>query len=288
MWNRWFARGITTIEVVVVIVVVIVAVGLLLPYFGRTGHDNRQLKDSIHVRAIHQAMVLWPRGDPDSFPLPSFHDRGNQTVADEGLAKNTTANVISMLIYNNFISPETCVSSAEANPAIRVDVDYAFSEPPTAVNPRMALWDPAFSADFSGGRTGNVSFALMLPAEERLNRWTNTFQATDAVIGNRGPEVTGFGVRERKRVYAMPKKSNTFLIHGGRNTWEGNIGYNDNHVSFETSVAPELTTYKDAAGAEQRDCLFLDEDDDPSKINNFLGIFTTAGATKAEYTAIWD
>jgi hypothetical protein len=129
----------------------------------------------------------------------------------------------------------------------------------------------------------------MLPADERLEKtWKNTFDASQAVVGNRGPEIKGFDVRDGKRVYTMPKKSNTFLIHGGRNTWEGNIAYNDNHVSFETSVAPELTTYKDAAGAEQRDCLFLDEDDDPSKINNFLGIFTTAGATKAEYTAIWD
>ena len=288
MRTRFVSRGFSLLHLAIALFVIVIAMACLLVVVGRNVSTNRQLRDSTQVRGIHQGMVLWPRGDPDSFPLPSFHDRGNQTVADQGRAKDTTANILSILIYNNFFSPELCVSSAEANPAIRFDAVYAFSEPPTAVNPQLALWDPAFSADFTGGKTGNVSFALMLPANERLRTWTNDFQASEAVVGNRGPLITGFATKNGARVYAPPKTSNTFLIHGGRTTWEGNIAYNDNHVNFETSVAPEMTTYKDAADATQRDCLFLDETDDASRINNFLGIFVTAGETKAEYGAILD
>jgi type II secretory pathway pseudopilin PulG len=289
MSNRGFARGITAIELVVVIVIAIVAVGLLLPYLNRPHGNNRQLRDSTQIRGIHQGMVLWAQNNQDVYPLPSLIDLNDETVATSGRDKDTTANIFSILIYNNFISPEICVSPAETNPSIRVHETYAFSEPPTAVSPKMALWDPALKADFTSGKRGNVSYAHMLPANERLEkRWRNTWDATQAVVGNRGPEVKGFDVRDGKRVYTMPKKSNTFLIHGGATTWEGNIAYNDNHVSFETSIATETTTYKDGEGAERLDCLFLDETDDPSKTNNFLGIFTTAGATKAEYGAIWD
>ena len=290
MLNSRFARGITAIEVVVVIVIVVVAVGLLLPYLGRTGHGNiRPLRDSTQVRGIHQGMVLWAQDHGDVYPLPSRIDLNNDTVAVEGRAKDTTANIISILIHANYFSPELCVSPAESNPAIRVHDAHSFAEPATAVNPKKALWDPAFSADFTGGKTGNLSYAMMLPADERLEKtWKNTFSATQAVLGNRGPLVTGVGAKKSGREYTLAKTSNTFLIHGGRTTWEGNIAYNDNHVNFETSVAPEMTLYKDAAGTEQRDCLFLDEADDASKINNFLGIFVTAGATKAEHGAIWD
>lgn len=292
MLNRRFARGFSLtnlVTIVVVLVAAFVAIGVILPTLGRTHCGSRQLKDSVHVRGIHQGMVLWAQSNQDAYPLPSRIDINNDTVAAEGRAKDTTANIFSILIYNNYFSPELCVSPAEVNPAIRVDENYAFCEPPTAVNPKKALWDPAFSADFTGGKTGNFSYGHMVPANERLEKtWKNTFDASQAVLGNRGPLIVGMGGSGATRDYKAAKKSNTFLIHGGRKTWEGNIAYNDNHVGFETSVAPELTTYKDTAGAEQRDCLFLDEADDPSRINNFLGIFNTAGATKAEYGAIWD
>lgn len=289
MWNRRLARGITAIELVVVIVIAIVAVGLLLPYLGRTKSGTRHPRDMSQVRGIHQGMVLWAQNNQDVYPLPSLIDLKDETVAAQGREKDTTAAIISILIYNNFFSPELCVSPAENNPAIRVHNAYSFIEPATAVNPKKALWDPAFSADFTSGNTGNLSYAHMLPADERLEKtWTNSFNATQAALGNRGPEIKGFDASSGKRVYTMAKASNTFLIHGGPTTWEGYIAYNDNHVAFETSVAPEMTTYKDGEGAERLDCLFLDETDDPSKTNNFLGIFTTAGATKAEYGAIWD
>ena len=54
------------------------------------------------------------------------------------------------------------------------------------------------------------------------------------------------------------------LIHGGRNTWEGNEGYNDGHVNFETRADPIEITYRRASGSPLTvpDNFFVDENDD--------------------------
>jgi hypothetical protein len=278
------------IELVVVVVVVLIIVGILFPAFAISRQSRRQFKDATQVRGIHQGLVLALPQNDDSYPLPSRLDRRDTTVAAQGREKDTTANIISILIYNGFIGPELCVSPAESNSKIRVMGGYSYSNPRAAVSPSMALWDPAFSADFAGGKVGNLSYAHTLPADERLKKtWANTFQATEAAIGNRGPEIVSMSTAGGGRTFT-PRlaDSNTYRIHGGRTTWEGNISYNDNHVAFETRLDPEASPYKDAAGKERFDCLFFDEPDDPNGTNNFLGIFTKAGATGAEYKAIWD
>lgn len=289
MGNGNLIRGFTLMDLLAVVVVVGLLAVLLLLANTRVHSNSRPIKDSTQVRGIHQGMVLWAQNNSDAYPLPSLIDLKDETVAEQGRAKDTTANIFSILIYNGFFSPELCVSAAESNPAIRICDTYAYSNPTTATNPAMALWDPAFSADFTGGKTGNFSYGHTLPAEARLvNSWVNNFGATQAALGNRGPEIKGFGVSRGSRMYVAAGKSNTFLIHGGKDAWEGNIAYNDNHVNFETTLAPEWSTYPDKAGDLQPDCLFSDEPDDASEINNYLGIFTGAGATKAEYRAIWD
>jgi hypothetical protein len=114
----------------------------------------------------------------------------------------------------------------------------------------------------------------------RRAKWTNTFQANEAILGNRGPAYTvalqnnnpisslvadtsttqGF-------VNATPKgtTSATLAIHGGRTTWEGNIAYNDNHVNFETRPDPENNPFNFtglAAGQRSKpDNMFVSETD---------------------------
>jgi competence protein ComGC len=284
-------RAFTVIEVVAVVLVVLILAVLLLPALGRTDRGgSRQIKDSTQVRGIHQGMVLWSQNNKDIYPLPSLVDLKDETVAEQGAAKDTTANIISLMMYNGFFSPELCVSPAEANANIRTCSDYAYSNPKTAVDPAKASWDPAFSTDFTGKTPGNFSYGHMLPAGTRLEKdWTNNFDASRAAVGNRGPEMKAVAMEgaHAKLGVANPN-TNTFLIHGGRTTWEGNIAYNDNHVNFETRWDPEGTPYKDAKGKAWFDCLFFDEADDPSARNNFLGNFIKAGSSKEDFKAIWD
>jgi type II secretory pathway pseudopilin PulG len=290
-------RGFTIIELGAVVIVVAILVVFLLPLMAPRHHGSRQIKDSMQVRGIHQGMVLWAQNNKDVYPLPSLLDSNNDTVAAEGEAKDTTANIMSVMIYNGFFSPELCVSPAEANGNIKVmdgyggSPAYSYSNPKAAVNPGKALWDPAFSTDFTGGKTGYFSYGHMLPAGTRREKdWTNNFDAARAAIGNRGPEMAGVGTKEdpHAKLRVVNPNTNTFLIHGGRTTWEGNIAYNDNHINFETRLDPESTPYKDAKGKAWFDCLFFDEADDPSGRNNFLGNFVKAGSSVEEFKSIWD
>lgn len=253
--------------------------------------EARQLKDATAIRGITQAMIVWSNNNKEQYPLPSKCDLTNTTVAVEGRAKDTTANIFSILIFNGAIPTEMCISAAEVNRKIRQDDDYTFTNPPTAVKPEDALWDPAFNADFMKRPGGNLSFAHLQPSDERLSMWSDTFQANHAILGNRGPAIAKVEVDEATgsaRVQLRREKSKTFRIHGPDSSWEGNIAYNDGHVSFETTYAPEDVKYTDTQDRPRPDVLFFDEKDAKEGTNAMLGIWRKAGAKAGEFGGIWD
>lgn len=243
-------------------------------------------------------MVLWAQSGRDEYPLPSFSDTGNYVLSvDDATQKDTTANIYSLLIFGNYFSPELLVSPSEQSPDIQIDTDYNFTSPPSALNPSMALWDPAFSADFTDGKIGNTSYAHHIPASDRRSRWASTLQSDQAIVGNRGPEVSAVHLAKSTRPipqFNIPSNSVTLQIHGGRTTWEGNIAYNDNHVNFETNVFSDNAVYKETPptpGAMPRkipDIFFFDEPNAVNNDNAFLSIFTKAGPTTKDFKPIWD
>jgi len=283
-------RGLTWVDVVAVVVVLGLIGVVLLPLVGRrTSHSAGHLKDSTQIRGVHQGMVIWAESHDGRYPLPSLADKGGTTIAGADDEKDTTANMISLMIFNGFISPDLCVSVAESNPAIRVFDKYQYTDPSGAADPKKALWDPGFRADFTTGE-GNFSYAHAVLWGERKERWRQSFDAGRPIIGNRGPEIAGVAKKKAPEVKPtlVNPKSKTLLIHGPRDTWEGNIAYDDNHVNFETSLAPEGVLYKDAEKKEWRDTLFFDEADDPTGLNAMLGIVVKCGKAKEDWKLIWD
>jgi prepilin-type processing-associated H-X9-DG protein len=304
-------RGFTVIELIAIIFIAIVIVVVLLPPLGKPRINSPRNRDSTHIRAIAQSMVVWANNNNGEYPLPSAIDVSDTTVADKGRAKDTTASIISMLIFNGHISPDTCINPAEANTGnIQRDEDYIYDSPQAAVDPSNALWDPAFSADFTNPNISNFSYAHLQPSGTRgvngaaptgrLLKWRDTFDPREAVLGNRSPELSAVNISGKptsESSYSSVIKnpaSNTFLIHGGRSTWEGNIAFNDGHVEFITKLSPfkpsgakATPSYNTAAGP-RLDTIFFDEPDDIAQTNTFLGIFTTAGEKPADFKAIWD
>ncbi len=283
-------RAFTLIELLVVIAIIALLVGILLPALGKARQSARQLKCATQVRNIVQACLIWSQQNKEQFPLPSQIDRSNTTVAgtagQPNRQKDVTGNIVSLLIWNGSISPEICITPAESNSQIVAFADYQNANPIGAPTPAAAQWDPGFAgtpADNSTGGIrrpttgfGNVSYAHALPfGSPRSAKWSNTFAATEPVWGNRGP--TYQGATNDSAVYpgtagwTLPTtgaQSNTLLIHGGRNTWEGNIGYNDGHVTFETRPDPTEITYRRTGTASPLtvpDNMFVNESDDAAR-----------------------
>lgn len=131
--------------------------------------------------------------------------------------------------------------------------------------------------------------------------WNDTYSNTEALIGDRGPQVTGVRVigdgslPNQYAVDAANPASSTFRIHGRPDTWEGNIAFNDGHVEFLQTLGPSRSEkdqwpiYTIRPRGNRLDTLFFDEPDDERVSSNlFLGIFPVAGPTPQDFRAVWD
>jgi hypothetical protein len=278
-------------ELAICIGVITMLLALAVVLLSRMRDEARVRSDSTQLRGIHQGMVMAPQGGPDSYLLPSWIDRAGTTLAGDPASKDTTANIFSIHIYFGFFGPELCVSPSETNPNIRIMTDYQYSEPGSALTPSQALWDPAFSADFSSGKTSNFSYAHLLSSgKARRAKWTNSFSSTEPILANRGPRVYAvtYGGDTANPAIDFDRKSNTLGIHGPSSSWEGNVVYNDHHVAFETRLDPPQASRTDTRGKSVADCLFFDEPEDEEDMNAVLGIFTRAGAEPSDFHSIWD
>jgi hypothetical protein len=267
---------------------------------GGTKADNQQLKDATQVRGIHQAFVVFAQNHGDQYPLPSKVDAKDLTINGGGRAKDTTANIYSMLVFNGSISTEMLVSPLEKNPAVSVASGYEFNAPKAAAVPAKALWDPAgIKTGLDDKDRGNASYAHLQPAGRRLLQWSNTFSANQALIGTRGPQITGAAsVKDDPQappVVTLPNPQSIALgLLGDGTWWSGNIAFNDNHVEFlekgfaHGKPAKAAKTYWGADGKERPDLLFFDEPEDKEARNSFLGLWRTAGQDRLQYRGNWD
>lgn len=127
------------------------------------------MNDASQLRGVMQALVVCAQNNREDYPFPGNMDIDNTTITEVGTAKNHSANVWSILIYNGFLPVDLMVSPAEANERISPFTNSQFSNPPKAVDPVKALWDPAFSVDFTKGQ-GGTSYAHTMPTANRLPR----------------------------------------------------------------------------------------------------------------------
>lgn len=316
-------RGLTIVEVLtimgILLIVLVLVVGLMLPPRGYCRCLPYTLRDASYLRSLHQSMVRWAAQNNDTFPLPSLVDMDDTTVANIGLAKDTTANIMSMMVWNGAVPPELLISPLEMNRRIVAYEDYAYDHPSAAIDPDRAHWDPSLSADFTIGE-GNVSYAHLMPSGDRRHAWRDTEDSTQVVLGSRGPQiesvryepngaVTPFLTDDTsttlqpvsRKARSSCRRCDSRWRSGRPGTWNPVVAFNDNRVELLSSRFDrgsndddfEPVAFRDDLpwltrpdGTMFPDLLTYDEPRHPG--NTFLGIFTTAGEKPADFTPIWD
>jgi prepilin-type N-terminal cleavage/methylation domain-containing protein len=225
-------RGFTLVELLVVIAIIGILLAILLPALARARATARTTQDAAQIKQIHAGWLSFAAQNAGILPTPGLKARlavNGQFIPGRGaedVEANDHANVNSLCVMELLYPPELCHSPAEQSPNVVPMGYYDFNRKDVVNN---VYWDDRFKADLQN--ISHTSYAMPPLAGDRKRRhWNNGGDSGFAVLGTRGPENGEIEEIE---------DSITSEIHNPPGEWGGNIGYNDNSVSFEQGFFPE-------------------------------------------------
>jgi prepilin-type N-terminal cleavage/methylation domain-containing protein len=250
------ARGFTIIELLVVIAIIVLIAALLIPALGKAYRSAMSAEDKTQARGIHSAMMLFSTGNEGKFPRPSLVAADHDTQHD---TSDTTANLMSFMIAQNYFKTDHLISPVEANPNItdmnvHAEVDagddhehYDFdSIGSTNDQGEIVLWDDQFMCDIEVASVtdpANNSYAHQALCGQRIRlKWHSGASSSDIIISNRGPRDGDVGTTGDAESY-------TLKFHTSADSWAGNIVLGDGSSRFVSSVFPDGIAYQPLNGS---------------------------------------
>lgn len=263
-------RGFTLVELLVVIAIIALLVGLLLPALAKAQQSARETKDATQLKQIHTAMLSYAVGDKSGrLPLPGYINRCVTSTTPpvpttENPTLNTTANLYSCMIAQDYFKPNLCISPVDLNPIVVEKgkggtTPYNYNAYNPGANPPV-YWDTTFTANIAatiGSGTSNTSYAhLALFGLRKDVNWRSTNDATKPLLGTRPPKLLangGWDPAPNGSAASYP----TMMI-GPKKEWWGNLVYADNHVDLTKSFWPEGVVFECGnSGPSVKDHIFI-------------------------------
>lgn len=229
-------HGLSIIEIIILLLILLLLLGLFLPALSRARQAARTTMCMAQLKQLQMGLIVWAQQENNEYPNPLEYSR---TTADKCQQKgNSTANVYSLMIWNNFYSPELTVCPSEKSEFVQVYADYDYGIMGDNGINKKDKWDWDFSCDITGksrsARTGkyysNVSYANLALIGKRVeNEWRVSGNTQFVVFGDRGPTD---GKHDSKSI--------TYLNHGTSKLWKGSLAFNDGHIElFEEQVGTD-------------------------------------------------
>ncbi len=182
--SRHRGYGLIGLLVTFAIIIVLFTISMTAMNKAVTGEGSTppgtaySMQDQMMLRNLYTAMYTYSNDNRGWFPVPSVHARQE----DHGL--DTTANLYSMLVMENYTTTDALVSANEHSGYVEVKQTYDYRSYDRTLN---VQWDTSFRADLDS--LSHTSFAHTPMHGERCEQqWGVTGDGLFPIIGTRGPK----------------------------------------------------------------------------------------------------